>query len=89
MYLFNSMCKMTRWNTGMLQPCGKTDGETAAVISRETPPGENAVVNGSAGENLVNLSRLITGVSHCWGGGASIGKAFSSRRLKAIAFHGT
>lgn len=66
---------------------GKLTGETTALITKETTPGVNVTTIGPAGENLVNLSCVMTGVAHCGGGG--IGKIFGSKKLKAIAFHGT
>lgn len=66
---------------------GKTTHQTAAEIAKATVPGVNVVSIGRAGENLLNLSCVITGDSHCGGGG--LGKIFGSKKLKAIAFYGT
>jgi len=64
-----------------------TTHQTAAAIANATVPGVNVVSIGRAGENLLNLSCVITGDSHCGGGG--LGKIFGSKKLKAIAFYGT
>ena len=66
---------------------GKGNRETTALITKETTAGVNVVSIGQAGENLVNLSCVITGIAHC--GGAGVGKIFGSKKCKAIAFYGT
>ena len=66
---------------------GKGNRETTALITKETTAGVNVVSIGPAGENLVNLSCVITGIAHC--GGAGLGKIFGSKKCKAIAFYGT
>ena len=64
-----------------------TTHQTAAAIAQATVPGVNVVSIGRAGENLLNLSCVITGDSHCGGGG--LGKIFGSKKLKAVALYGT
>ena len=66
---------------------GKGNRETTALITKETTAGVNVVSIGQAGENLVNLSCLITGIAHC--GGAGTGKIMGLKKCKAIAFYGT
>ena len=65
---------------------GKGNRETTALITKETEAGVNVVSIGPAGENLVNLSCVITGIAHC--GGAGLGKIFGAKKCKAVAFYG-
>lgn len=65
---------------------GKGTYDTTAQINRETVQGVNVVAIGPAGENLVNLSCVMT-ENHCGGGG--LGKLFGAKKLKALAFYGT
>lgn len=66
---------------------GKTTTETTKMITEKQGKGINVVSIGPAGENMLNLSCVITGVAHCAGGG--LGKIFGSKKLKAISFYGT
>ena len=66
---------------------GKGTEDTTATIVSETEQGTNVVSIGPAGEAMVNLSCVMTGIGHCGGGG--LGKIFGSKKLKAIAFYGT
>ena len=66
---------------------GKTTRQTTAEITKETENGVNVVAIGPAGENLINLSCMITGIAHC--GGAGTGKIMGSKKCKAVAFYGT
>lgn len=66
---------------------GKYTSDTTAEITKAHDAGANVVAIGPAGENLLNLSCVITGITHCGGGG--LGKIFGSKKLKAIAFYGT
>ncbi len=66
---------------------GKGNRETTALLTKETENGANVVSIGQAGENLVNLSCLMTGIAHC--GGAGTGKIMGSKKCKAVVFYGT
>lgn len=66
---------------------GKTTTETTAELAMRHGQGTNVISIGKAGENLLNLSCVITGVAHCAGGG--LGKIFGSKKLKAVAVYGT
>lgn len=66
---------------------GMTTRDVTAAITKETVDGTNVVAIGPAGENLINLSCLITGIAHC--GGAGTGKIMGLKKCKAIAFYGT
>ena len=66
---------------------GKTTGDATKAIVAKEGKGTNVVSIGPAGENMLNLSCVMTSLSHCGGGG--IGKIFGSKKLKAVAFYGT
>ena len=66
---------------------GKGNRETTALITKETTAGVNVVSIGPAGENLTNLSCVITGIAHC--GGAGTGRIMGQKKCKAVAFYGT
>ena len=66
---------------------GKTTSDTAAILSQKHGKGVNVISIGLAGENMLNLSCLISGVAHCAGGG--LGKIFGSKNLKAVVTYGT
>ena len=66
---------------------GKTTSDTTAILTKETDPSSNVVSIGPAGEALLNLSCVMTGIGHCGGGG--LGKVFGSKKLKAVVFNGT
>ncbi len=66
---------------------GKTTTETTKALAEKHGQGTNVMAIGPAGENMINLSCVITGVAHCAGGG--LGKIFGSKKLKALAIYGT
>ncbi len=66
---------------------GKTTTETTKALAEKHGQGTTVMSIGKAGENLLNLSCVITGVAHCAGGG--LGKIFGSKKLKALAIYGT
>ncbi len=66
---------------------GKTTTETTKALAEKNGKGVNVVSIGRAGENMLNLSCIITGVAHCAGGG--LGKIFGSKKLKALCIYGT
>ncbi len=66
---------------------GKTTSDTTALVTEATQPGTAVLTIGPAGESLLNLSCVITGIAHC--GGAGSGKLFGAKKLKALAFFGT
>ena len=65
---------------------GKTTTETAAMLCEKHGTGTAVLSIGQAGENLLNLSCLISGVAHSAGGG--VGKLLGAKKLKAMAFSG-
>lgn len=65
---------------------GKTTTETTAELTKKHGNGVTITSIGVAGENLLNLSCVITGIGHCAGGG--LGKILGSKKLKAIAIKG-
>ncbi|NLC32404.1 MAG: aldehyde ferredoxin oxidoreductase, partial [Clostridiales bacterium] len=66
---------------------GKTTTETTAMICEKHGAGVNVLAIGQAGENLLNLSCVLSGVAHSAGGG--LGKLFGAKKLKAIALYGS
>ncbi|GHU82756.1 aldehyde ferredoxin oxidoreductase [Clostridia bacterium] len=66
---------------------GKTTTETSKELSAKHGKGVNVMSIGRAGENLLNLSCVITGVAHSCGGG--LGKIWGSKKLKAMVIYGT
>ncbi len=66
---------------------GKTTTETTQALCEKHGSGANVIAIGPAGENLLNLSCVISGVSHCAGGG--LGKLFGAKKLKALCLYGT
>lgn len=66
---------------------GMTTSMTTKTLAQKHGKGVNVTSIGLAGENMLNLSCLITGVAHCAGGG--LGKIFGSKKLKAIVMYGT
>ncbi len=66
---------------------GKTTTETTKTLAAKHGKGVNVLSIGPAGENLLNLSCVITGVAHCAGGG--LGKILGSKKLKALCIYGT
>lgn len=65
---------------------GKTTTETTALLCQKNGTGINVLSIGPAGENLLNLSCVLSGVAHSAGGG--LGKLFGSKKLKAITLYG-
>ncbi|NLA54645.1 MAG: aldehyde ferredoxin oxidoreductase, partial [Clostridiales bacterium] len=65
---------------------GKTTTETTAMLCKEHGVGVNVLSIGLAGENLLNLSCVLSGVAHSAGGG--LGKLFGAKKLKAICLYG-
>lgn len=65
---------------------GKTTTETAATLGAKHGSGVSVLSIGPAGENLLNLSCVISGVAHSAGGG--LGKIWGSKKLKAICLYG-
>ena len=65
---------------------GKTTTETTAALCEKHGAGVNVMSIGKAGENLLNLSCVISGVAHSAGGG--LGKLFGAKKLKAIVLYG-
>ena len=66
---------------------GLTTTETTAALCDKEGPGTTVVSIGKAGENMINLSCVISGVAHCAGGG--VGAIFGSKKLKAVCLYGT
>ena len=66
---------------------GTTTSETTKTLAIRHGKGVNVTSIGPAGENLLNLSCVITGVAHCAGGG--VGKILGSKKLKAMVIYGT
>ncbi len=66
---------------------GKTTTQTTTALAAKHGNGTNVFSIGKAGENMLNLSCVITGVAHSAGGG--LGKVFGSKKLKALAIYGT
>ena len=65
---------------------GKTTTQTTAMLCQKNGTGINVLSIGPAGENLLNLSCVLSGVAHSAGGG--LGKLFGSKKLKAITLYG-
>ena len=66
---------------------GETTTTATKVMNERYGKSATTISIGKAGENLLNLSCLITGVGHCAGGG--LGKIWGSKKLKAIVVNGT
>lgn len=66
---------------------GMTTSMTTKTLAGRHGKGVNVTSIGPAGENLLNLSCVITGVAHCAGGG--VGKILGSKKLKALVIYGT
>jgi aldehyde:ferredoxin oxidoreductase len=64
--------------------------ETAKLIAAETHPKANTTCIGVGGENLVNLSCIISDGNDARAGGrCGLGAVMGSKKLKAIAVYGT
>ena len=66
---------------------GTTTRETTAEICKKHGQGFNVTSIGLAGENMVNLSCVMSAGNHC--GGSGSGAILGSKMLKAIAIYGT
>lgn len=66
---------------------GETTTMTTAALVGKHGTGHIVMSIGKAGENMLNLSCVITGVAHSAGGG--LGKLWGKKNLKAICMYGT